>query len=151
MKGSKDSKSKKPQEEVKEGLFKKKKIWSFDKKEEEEVVKPKTENHTPQASPKIVIKNDLNRENSEESSPMKSENQNSNKGASKEPAAVTISSSLNISATKDFTVHDNLLTGSLDHFTDEMRKPFIILSQVGNFIWILKCPVFAWDISYSCK
>lgn len=132
-------------------MFKKKKIWSFDKKEEEEVVKPKTENLTPQASPKIVIKNDLNRENSEESSPMKSENQNSNRGASKEPAAVTISSSLNISATKDFTVHDNLLTGSLDHFTDEMRKPFIILSQVGNFFWILKCPVFAWDISYSCK
>ena len=115
---------------MKEGFLKKKKKWSFDKKEEEEVVKPKTEILTPQASPKIVIKNDLNKENLQESSPVKSENQNSSKGTSKQAAPVAISSSLNISATKDSTVHDNLLTGSLDHFTDEMRKPFIILSQV---------------------
>ena len=115
---------------MKEGFLKKKKKWSFDKKEEEDVVKPKTESLTPQASPKIVIKNYLNKENSQDSSPMKSESQNSSKGVSKEAASAAISSSLNISATKDSTVHDNLLTGSLDHFTDETRKPFIILSQV---------------------
>ena len=118
LKAGKDSKSAKKQAE--ESLVKKKKKLSFDKENgEQELINFKPES-TVTASPKRIIKNDLSDADSASMSSPFHEGFEEHKAPSRNSFTASICAPSS----------DQLLTSSLDHFTDEVRKPFILLSQV---------------------
>eukprot|EP00795_Rhopilema_esculentum_P012522 gene12522-3207_t len=123
LKGIKDAKAKKQQEE--QVLMIKKKL-SFDKKEEGElsIKVTKAEGVSQHQSPRIVLKNNLSKEGSREGSSLVLE---SKKGLDTSPFAV--SASYNPSKAKTKTFEEGIIPGSYDHFKADSQKPFIILSQ----------------------
>lgn len=132
LKASKDSKAKKKDD----SLLKLKKKLSYDRKEEPVPSSPQiSEPAPPQALPRVIIRNDLNRTVSQDFYGCESAVKSGNRGAPQPP----ISASFNPNQNRNLAQQD-LLTGSLDHYKEETHRPFIILSQVWGclFQFIMK-------------
>ena len=122
LKASKDSKTKK---QLDDSLLKLKKKLSYDKKDDADgTIMANSEPTTSQQLPRIILRSDLGRDISQDTHG--NDNQNLSKVGTN---PVPISASFNPGQSRDVHKQD-LLTGSLDYFKDDVHKPFIILSQV---------------------
>ena len=124
LKGIKDAKAKKQQEE--QVLTIKKKLF-YEKKEEGElsIKVTKAEGVSQHQSPRIVLKNNLSKKDSCEGSSLVLESKKSF-----DTSSFAVSASYNPSKAKAQTFEESIIPGSYDHFKAESQKPFIILSQV---------------------